>query len=218
MWFINRDGCCVLCDPGKQTLFDRSKTCAMSHSIVWKVGACHWSCISVESRSGEVYHFQNWQQVNKWPMCLRSSFSGDPSSWLTFHNLKGWWSKFTCGVASTIEAYASGFETGECQWCSPEIAERHDLMNLPLQEVPYVWLFCLIGFTRRWDVYHKMFDVSRSQSKLFPPPSSLPFLKADIKLKDQRIKPLKKNLFIYCFSIDLPMTTSSPFCELDPFP
>lgn len=87
VWFINRDVCCVLCDPGKQTLSDRSKTCAMSHSIVWKVGACHWSCISVDSRSGEVYHFQNWQQVNKWPMCLRSSFSGDPSSWLTFHNL-----------------------------------------------------------------------------------------------------------------------------------
>ena len=68
----------------------------------------------------------------------------------------------------------------------------------------YVWLFCLIGFTRRWDVCHKMFDVLRSQSKLFPPPSSLPFLKADIKLKDQRIKPLKKNLFIYFFPLIFP--------------
>lgn len=67
-----------------------------------------------------------------------------------------------------------------------------------------MWLFCLIGFTRRWDVCHKMFDVLRSQSKLFPPPSSLPFLKADIKLKDQRIKPLKKNLFIYFFPLIFP--------------
>lgn len=68
----------------------------------------------------------------------------------------------------------------------------------------YVWLFCLIGFTRRWDVCHKMFDVLRSQSKLCPPPSSLLFLKADINLKDQRIKPLKKNLFIYFFPLIFP--------------
>lgn len=49
--------------------------------------------------------------------------------------------KCTCGVASTIEAYTSGFETGECQWCSLETAERHDLMNLPLQELCVVILF-----------------------------------------------------------------------------
>ena len=33
--------CGCACDPGKPTPSDRSKTCAMSRSIVWKVGACH---------------------------------------------------------------------------------------------------------------------------------------------------------------------------------